>query len=847
MENGRSGRFPPQRRHSVASASIWPWQTTASPPGRPRSSAAQYPKRPYSRDQRRTRRASTGDVDEGTDDGKVGQFVEDAPVAGDGLGADAGNEAEKKEAGGSKGLPIEAFADQDEGWPPMTKTEKRRLWLKRRRSGEFYFRSEFKGLVHAVMESRGWKPSCPPRVPDECLTVPHVDSWEEPTNGFDPAGPGCGQPDERDRLALPAVFVAQAEDGATGREDDPCGDSDHNMHASEITLPQQQEDDNDSDNDDVIVSSTRPCQPWDLHWSYTKWAVETMRFARKLAPWQKVNHFRNSNELCRKDLMLKNLKKRRAQLHARGELAEAQEYNFFPVSFEMPKDYALFVEEFKESGGIWVMKPSGAAEGKGIFLFTKLSDVKAWAKPHLIRRMKRHDPANPGSFVVQRYISNPYVIGGKKFDLRLYVLVTSFRPLTVYIYRDGFAKFSSTRADPAHLANELMHLTNHAVQRRGSAVGKKWSLKKFKWFVAMRHGRKAMDKLFWEIQALVVRTIRSVDRLIIHDKQSFELFGYDVLVDETLRPWLLEVNASPSLGASNRDDLRLKKQMVGDALDIVDVEGRQERLVPVGSPVREHVGGFDLAFHKGYVEVQPQACGYSSFFGAVVRNRVKPARRAKADKARRLANAFSFAWSGMGKFSCFPLPRACRPHPGPNQKTGATSGTPQPIVMYKTSNETMGLETWRPNIYIFRPQDYWKGSVDYVPWKSGDGVCASDGDVCRAPSREEDRTALRKDGGDCSRSQFGLRSKNADPSAPRSRSAMADRCQNIKGNGPGVLVTQSCADESGGYTQDSSGGDGVEVERCASGGNAFRKDAELVVALRGVLNALRRVREERLR
>ena len=39
---------------------------------------------------------------------------------------------------------------QDEKWISMTTREKRRLWLHRRRSGEFYFRSEFKGLVHAV-------------------------------------------------------------------------------------------------------------------------------------------------------------------------------------------------------------------------------------------------------------------------------------------------------------------------------------------------------------------------------------------------------------------------------------------------------------------------------------------------------------------------------------------------------------------------------------------------------------------------------------------------------------------------------------------------------------------------
>lgn len=60
-----------------------------------------------------------------------------------------------------------------------------------------------------------------------------------------------------------------------------------------------------------------------------------------------------------------------------------------PLSLPLLQDYSLFAEEFKKSGGIWVMKPSGAAEGRGIFLFTKLSAVQAWAKPHLARRMKR--------------------------------------------------------------------------------------------------------------------------------------------------------------------------------------------------------------------------------------------------------------------------------------------------------------------------------------------------------------------------------------------------------------------------------------------------------------------------
>lgn len=66
---------------------------------------------------------------------------------------------------------------------------------------------------------------------------------------------------------------------------------------------------------------------------------------------------------------------------------------------------------------------------------------------------------------------------------------------------------------------------------------------------ASKHGLPAVDQLFADTEAMIIRSLLAVQKVMIADKHCFELYGYDVLFDAGLKPWLLEVNASPSLTA----------------------------------------------------------------------------------------------------------------------------------------------------------------------------------------------------------------------------------------------------------------------------------------------------------
>jgi tubulin polyglutamylase TTLL2 len=190
------------------------------------------------------------------------------------------------------------------------------------------------------------------------------------------------------------------------------------------------------------------------------------------APRQLVNRLKGNAGISVKDRLCLNLRK-----YAK---AAKLEQPLTPLSFvlngppegetELPSNYELMafrgavVAHKAKRETMWICKPAKLNRGRGIQVFQSGKQVekflasKSWKNP----------------WVVQKYIENPLLLGGRKFDIRLLVLVTppSFAVAAisqkVYMYRDSYVRTSSVEYNPAHefTKDTSMHLVNDAVQSK---------------------------------------------------------------------------------------------------------------------------------------------------------------------------------------------------------------------------------------------------------------------------------------------------------------------------------------------------------------------------------------------
>ena len=314
-----------------------------------------------------------------------------------------------------------------------------------------------------------------------------------------------------------------------------------------------------------------------LYWN----GHEEPELLKELLATQKVNHFPLSWHLGRKDLLWMHINRMNRAFPGR--------FSFTPTSFILPADDSILARarELKPHA-LWISKPSNSSCGRGIQVFRSDSNI------------------NPKQGIIQKYIRKPLLLEGRKFDLRIYVLVTSFDPLKIYIYEEGLVRRATQQytTTKGSLKTRCVHLTNYSVNKHSAAYVKaqldsdddesdttasaaapstsKWSLSDLR-----KHLQSVgvdFSRIFDDIKALAVKTIIAAEPVMcsaLHRSCNlgscnatgispyqgcFEIYGFDVLIDSKLRPWLLEVNVEPSLSSSSPLDKRIKTALVADTL-----------------------------------------------------------------------------------------------------------------------------------------------------------------------------------------------------------------------------------------------------------------------------------------
>merc|ERR1712216_1093777 len=164
---------------------------------------------------------------------------------------------------------------------------------------------------------------------------------------------------------------------------------------------------------------------------------------------------------------------------------------------------------------------------------------------------------------------------------------------------------------------------NVAVQKHCDAYdekrGGKWDLHHLKQYLLSKEDPEKVSELFYAIQDVIIYSLLSVQKVMIQDKHCFELYGYDIMISSDLKPWLIEVNASPSLSANTANDYEMKFAMLDDTVTILDFEKYL-----TGDEVQ--IGGFDLLYKNGSRISPPQNAGYRSYLGCH-NNRIEQLRR----------------------------------------------------------------------------------------------------------------------------------------------------------------------------------------------------------------------------
>ena len=303
---------------------------------------------------------------------------------------------------------------------------------------------------------------------------------------------------------------------------------------------------------------------WHLFWKSGRFTVG--EYDRRRGAHQRLNHFAKSGKLCCKDSLVRVMRCCKA--------THGSAFDFVPESYLLPNEYNKFMRAYSASRDLdretlWICKPSDLSRGKKIFIMKDIREL-----------------VYDCSTVIQRYMHQPMLIGGYKFDLRVYVLVTSCHPLRIHLFQDGLCRFGTQPYSNDTYQDIFAHLTNYAINKDSptyadvkDVIGSnnKWTLRTLYDYLRRAQGVD-VERVLRKMKSLIVLTLLALPGIVPQQSSGtcFELFGFDIILDAKSKPWLLEINTSPALNIDTYEDEEVKVPLIRDLISAVgfgQVEG----------------------------------------------------------------------------------------------------------------------------------------------------------------------------------------------------------------------------------------------------------------------------------
>eukprot|EP00762_Andalucia_godoyi_P005703 ANDGO_06460.mRNA.1 Tubulin glycylase 3B len=221
--------------------------------------------------------------------------------------------------------------------------------------------------------------------------------------------------------------------------------------------------------------------------------------------------------------------------------------------------------EFNGRKNVWIVKPGRKSRGRGIQCFNNLGRLKMYT-----------DCSRREFWVTQKYCENPLAIYKKKFDIRQWVLAVDFDPLSVFFFEKAYLRFCSVDFTLDDVENRVVHLANNCVQKHSDNFGEDsnfegnmWHTDRFREYLLDVYGYDVWtEKIQPAMKDIVRRSLKCGQDAVQGRKNSFELFGYDFMLDEHLNVWLIEINSSPDLSYSTPVTASLVPEVSEDMMKV---------------------------------------------------------------------------------------------------------------------------------------------------------------------------------------------------------------------------------------------------------------------------------------